>query len=121
VINANGFVFARTDGGLFRSVNPITVVEQRSDGSPGMFVLEQNYPNPFNPSTNIRFAVTGSGFVTLKVYNLLGQEVRTLVNENLHAGGYEVTFDATGLASGTYFYRLQAGDFVQTKKLLLLR
>ena len=90
------------------------------------FRLEQNYPNPFNPSTRIQFSIApGNGRsgerVTLKVYNVLGREVQTLVNENLHAGSYEITFDASGLASGVYFYRLQVGEFTQTKRLLLLR
>lgn len=89
--------------------------------TPSDFVLQQNYPNPFNPATRIPFSVRGSGFVSLRVFDVLGREVRTLVDENLQAGRYEATFDAAGLASGTYFYRLQAGEFVQTKKLLLLR
>jgi photosystem II stability/assembly factor-like uncharacterized protein len=85
------------------------------------FRLEQNYPNPFNPSTKISFKLQVSGFTTLKVYDVLGREVRTLVNETLEARSYETTFSAEGLASGVYLYRLQAGDFVQTKKLMLLR
>ena len=92
--------------------------------SPASFALEQNYPNPFNPTTNIRFSVQVSGLVVLKVFNLLGSEVATLVNENLNAGSYETTFAAgsvNGLASGTYFYRLQSGASVQTKKLVLMK
>lgn len=85
------------------------------------FRLEQNYPNPFNPSTRIAFAVQGSGFTTLKVFDMLGREVATLVNENVQAGNHERTFDAAGLASGVYFYRIDAGSFSQTRKLLLLR
>jgi photosystem II stability/assembly factor-like uncharacterized protein len=85
------------------------------------FQLEQNYPNPFNPSTRIKFQVPGSGFVSLKVYDVLGREVRSLVNENLQPGSYETTFDASGLASGVYYYHLQSGSFVETKKLMLLR
>jgi photosystem II stability/assembly factor-like uncharacterized protein len=85
------------------------------------FRLEQNYPNPFNPSTKIGFRVPGSGLVSLKVFDVLGREVRTLVNEKLETGSYETTFDARGLASGVYYYRIQAGNFVETKKLLLLR
>jgi photosystem II stability/assembly factor-like uncharacterized protein len=83
--------------------------------------LAQNYPNPFNPSTTIRYELPHAGHVTLKVYNTLGQEVATLVNETKPAGSYTVQFDAGGLASGVYFYRLQAGDFVQAKKLVVLR
>ncbi len=87
-------------------------------------VLYQNYPNPFNPSTKIRFSIpVGTGHVPsiLKVYDVLGREVATLVNENLQPGSYEVTFDGTGLASGVYLYRLRAGKFMQTKRMLLLR
>jgi hypothetical protein len=104
-------------------------------GVPSEFWLGQNYPNPFNPSTHIRFSVRGSGFeesgsgftvqgsrlVTLKVYDVLGREVAKLVNENLLPGRYEVTFDAEGLASGVYLYRLRAGEFTQTKRMVLMR
>jgi hypothetical protein len=93
------------------------------------FYLEQNYPNPFNPSTTIKFeipSVLASGakqsqFVTLKVYDILGNEVATLVNEEKQPGVYEVEFDAAKLTSGIYFYQLQAGNFSQTKKMVLLR
>jgi hypothetical protein len=88
---------------------------------PAEFVLEQNYPNPFNPATRIPFAVRGSGFVSLKVYDVLGREVRTLVNENLPPGSYEVTFDAEGLASGVYIYRLTAGEFRASRRMMLVR
>jgi hypothetical protein len=85
------------------------------------FELHQNYPNPFNPSTKIGFRIADFGLVSLKVFDVLGREVRTLASEELKAGSYETTFDASGLASGVYFYRLQAGKFVSTKRLLLMR
>ncbi len=85
------------------------------------FRLEQNYPNPFNPTTGIRFQVPGVSDVKLTVYDILGREVAVLVNERKAVGTYEVKFDGTGLASGAYFYRLTAGSFVQTKRLLFLR
>jgi hypothetical protein len=98
------------------------------------FNLEQNYPNPFNPSTTIKFTIptppvsspltkgkTKEGFVTLKVYDVLGNEVATLINEEKPSGNYEVEFNAANLTSGTYFYQLSAGDFVETKKMILLR
>jgi hypothetical protein len=85
------------------------------------FALVQNYPNPFNPSTTIEFEVPSLEFVGLKVYDVLGREVATLVNEKKAAGTYEVTFDASHLPSGVYFYRLEAGSFVQTRKMLLVR
>jgi hypothetical protein len=88
---------------------------------PGKFRLEQNYPNPFNPSTTITFALPKSSVVQLTVYDMLGREVALLVNETRGAGLYEVKFDASNLSSGVYLYKLQAGDLVQTRKLLLLR
>jgi hypothetical protein len=88
---------------------------------PGQFALAQNFPNPFNPSTIIRYGLPARSRVKLTVFNTLGQQVRALVNESQEAGSYEVRFDATGLASGMYFYRLQAGDFMATKRLLILR
>ena len=98
-------------------------------GVPAAFALQQNYPNPFNPNTTIAFSLPSISFVTLKVYNLLGQEVAVLVNEQLPAGTYAKTFRADGLASGMYLYKLTAGDastgsahgFVQTKRMLLVR
>jgi hypothetical protein len=88
---------------------------------PLTFALEQNYPNPFNPSTNIKYSVPENGFVKLSVYNLVGEEVSVLVNQTVDAGFYEVTFNAANLPSGTYFYRLQTGDFIDTKKMILMK
>lgn len=88
---------------------------------PKEFALSQNYPNPFNPTTTIKYDLPKESHVTLTMYNILGQEVITLVNEDLKAGYQSVQWNAGNVASGVYFYRLQAGDFVQTKKLLLLR
>ena len=85
------------------------------------FELSQNYPNPFNPTTSIRYAIDGRQFVSLKVFNLLGKEVATLVNENKEAGNYLVNFNASYLSSGIYIYKLQAGEFIQTKKMTLIK
>ncbi|GBD88268.1 arylsulfotransferase [bacterium BMS3Abin03] len=85
------------------------------------YELMQNYPNPFNPITNIKFKIAQPGFVTLKVYNMLGEEVVTLVNEEKAAGKYEVSFDGTELATGIYIYRIHTGKFTDVKKLLLLK
>ncbi|HZY09808.1 MAG TPA: T9SS type A sorting domain-containing protein, partial [Bacteroidota bacterium] len=89
--------------------------------NPTSFKLKQNYPNPFNPTTVIQYAVTSTQFVSLKVFNVLGQELATLVNEEKHAGFYHVTFDASNLLSGVYYYRLTAGKFTDVKKILLLK
>jgi hypothetical protein len=83
--------------------------------------LEQNYPNPFNPSTMLSFALPQSGLTTLKVYNILGQEVATLLNGFEKSGVHQVLFDAATLSSGVYFYKLQSGNFVQSKKMVLLK
>lgn len=100
----------------------LTDVEDRGRGvPPNSFALHQNYPNPFNPATRIPYSVQVSGFTSLKVYDVLGREVATLVNEVKQPGEHSVTWDAQGMATGVYFYKLQAGNFVQTKKLLLLR
>jgi hypothetical protein len=100
--------------------DPTTSVRPNS-AAPAAYSLEQNYPNPFNPSTTIKYQVPVSGLVSLKVYNLIGQEVATLVNEFQSASGYETSFDASKLSSGIYFYTLRAGSFVETKKMLLVK
>jgi hypothetical protein len=87
--------------------------------SPAVFSLEQNYPNPFNPSTDISFSLAEAGLVKLTIYNLLGQEVTTLLNENREAGLHTVTFDASSLTSGAYFYKLETPQFTQTRKMIL--
>ena len=88
---------------------------------PSMYSLGQNFPNPFNPSTVILYTLPSGGLVTLRIFNLLGQEVALLVNERKEAGYYQATWSASNVPSGVYFYRLQAGEFVQTKKAILLK
>jgi hypothetical protein len=85
------------------------------------FSLSQNYPNPFNPTTIISWQLAVGSFVTLKVYDVLGREVKILVNEFQETGTHSINFDATKLASGIYFYQLKAGNFVSTKKMILLK
>ena len=85
------------------------------------YELEQNYPNPFNPSTSIKFAISNKQFVSLKVYDVLGNEVTTLLNDQKPAGIYEIEFDANNLSSGIYYYRIVAGSFTDTKKMILLK
>ena len=105
----------------FGTVDPITGIKQVDKNVPASFELSQNYPNPFNPSTVIKYSVPNAHLVTLKVYNLLGQQVATLINKQQNPGNYEVTFDASKLASGIYFYNLQAGSFNATKKMILVK
>ncbi len=88
---------------------------------PEAYSLSQNYPNPFNPSTSISFTLTKNTFVTLKIYNVLGNEITTLVNQNMLGGKHEIKFNANELASGVYLYTITAGDFVDTKKMLLMK
>jgi hypothetical protein len=99
----------------------VTSVKQTNNLTPSKFEISQNYPNPFNPSTTIKYSIPQSGLVTLKVYNVLGQEVANLVNQVQKSGSYTVNFNASKLASGVYMYKIQAGDYSQTKKMMLLK
>ena len=108
-VNANGQLGGTTDA------------PDNGLGTPGAFKLNQSYPNPFNPTTTFTFSIPRTGKVLLNVYNVLGQEVATVVNETLNAGSYSRTFNAAGLASGAYFYRLNAGGFSETKRMLLVK
>jgi len=85
------------------------------------FTLDQNFPNPFNPNTLIKYSIPKSSQVSLKIFNTLGQEMESLVNEEKQAGTYEVNWNASNLQSGVYFYRIQAGSFIETKKMILLK
>ena len=109
-------------GFWYLAIDLITSVEQAqaSDNLPTEFRLQQNYPNPFNPSTTIRFAIPQRSQVTLKLYDILGRKVATLVDERLRPGEYKVVFDASALANWVYVYRIQAGEFVRSRKLMLL-
>jgi hypothetical protein len=88
---------------------------------PEDYLLEQNYPNPFNPKTNIRFSIPKSTDVRITIYDVSGNEVGKLVNSNLPLGNYEYHWDATGYSSGIYFYRIQTGDFIDTRKMVLIK
>ncbi len=98
-----------------------TVSKMHSISPPEQYVLAQNYPNPFNPVTRIGFTLFNSGFTSLKVFNLLGKEVATLVDHAKEAGIHTVTFDASRLPSGIYFYTIRSGTFVETKRMILLK
>ena len=104
-----------------RSLTEIIGIKNISSEVPAVFSLQQNYPNPFNPTTNIEFAIAKSGFVNLKVYDILGKEVITLVNETKSAGRYLVDFDGSNLTSGVYFYKLETNEFSNIKKMLMIK
>ncbi|MEJ5306547.1 MAG: T9SS type A sorting domain-containing protein [Ignavibacteria bacterium] len=124
-ISADNLFAGTENGGVWRRpLSQITAVEGQAAGVSAEFSLGQNYPNPFNPSTKITWQSPVSGYTTLKVYDVLGNEVATLVNEYINAGSYEVEFNAgqtRNLSSGVYFYKLQVGEFVQTKKMILIK
>ncbi len=97
------------------------VIVQNPNQIPTDLRLEQNFPNPFNPTTKIKYAISSRQYASLKVYDVLGNEIATLVNEEKSPGNYEVEFNANNLSSGIYVYQLRAGTFIQTKKMILLR
>ncbi len=122
-INPSDYIFVVTypSNEVYRSVNPTTGVVSKDADYPSTCLLAQNYPNPFNPSTTISYQIPQLEFVLLKVYDILGREVSTLVNEEKPAGNFEVQFEGNGLTSGIYFYQLKVGDYLETKKMILLR
>jgi hypothetical protein len=103
------------------SLSPVTTLGQFGDVMPTKFDLKQNYPNPFNPETKIEFSIPANQKVALKVFDISGREVAELLNDNLVAGVYSVSFDAVNLSSGVYFYRLQTDNFVETRRMTLLK
>jgi hypothetical protein len=103
--------------GSFRIYDPVEV----DFGIVKEYSLEQNYPNPFNPETVIKYSIPNSGRVVIKIFNVLGKEIKTLVNEIKEAGSYEITFNAEDLSSGVYFYKLESGEYLKIRKMILLR
>ncbi|NWG29748.1 MAG: T9SS type A sorting domain-containing protein [Ignavibacteriaceae bacterium] len=129
-VSGNYLYAGISNGGIWRRPlsEMITSIKETPEILPAQFILEQNYPNPFNPSTVISYQLPVSGDVTLKVYDVLGNEIATLVDEYKPAGSYEFEFNASShsgevrnLPSGTYFYQLRAGSFVETKKMILMK
>ena len=120
LVNGN-YLFPHTGVLILKYDRALTSLEQFPNGIPSSFALYQNYPNPFNPATNIEYDLPKSAFTSLTIFNILGQEVAALTNVFEQAGHHQRLFNAFALPSGVYFYRLIAGDFIQTKKLLLLR
>ena len=123
VIEDGGYIYKEKEFIADLETGQIVLINGVDDNSqvPAKFELEQNYPNPFNPSTNINFTISAKSNVKLSVYNLLGQKVATLMDKPLTAGQYHVTFNGSDLPSGIYFYRLQAGKYSQTRKMLLMK
>lgn len=127
--NNDGYLYVLSEEGglsynfkIFRSITPVILVTVDEPSAQILtYSLEQNYPNPFNPTTTIRFSVPERSFVTLKVFNILGNEVAELVNGNISAGEYEIPFNASELSSGVYFYKITAGNYSHTNKMLLLK
>jgi photosystem II stability/assembly factor-like uncharacterized protein len=118
----NNFIFNGTQNSVFRRpINELIGIQQISGEVPKGFSLSQNYPNPFNPSTNIQFQLPNSGFVKLTVFDLLGREIETLVNEKLYAGVYNVDWDASRYPSGVYFYKITAKDYLGTRRMVLIK
>lgn len=109
-------------GKIFKTINTggLTGISNEVN-KPVTYELFQNYPNPFNPVTNIKYQIPVNGFVSLKIYDIIGREIKTLVNEIKNSGSYNITFDGTEFTSGIYFYRIQSGDFMQVKKMILIK
>ncbi len=129
-----GFVESDWDGQQMFFCTPLTIEQMGKLGFntdlvsvednielPSEYSLEQNYPNPFNPSTTIKYSIPAEGYVSLKVFNSIGEVVETLVSQNQNAGSYQITFDASKLSSGIYLYQISSGNFVETKKLVLMK
>jgi len=121
VINPSGYLFAGVAyHGVFRSIQSVTAVEAPKD-YPTVFSISQNYPNPFNPTTQIRYTLSKESNITLTVYDILGMKIATLVNGKQEPGDHTVNWNALNVPSGVYFYKIVTGDFVQTKKMVLLK
>jgi hypothetical protein len=120
-VNA-GYKNPSRDWGSTSAVINVTGIDEKLIGlNPSEFKLYANFPNPFNPSTKIRYAISETAFTTLRIYSLIGQEISTLINEEKSPGIYEIDFNASNLTSGTYLCELRTGNFVQTKKMILLK
>ncbi len=123
--NATAMQYSRnlgTGGGIeLLKLSSFVGIAEGDGVTPEAYVLEQNYPNPFNPTTAISYQLTANSFVALRVYDVIGKEVATLVDEEQNAGSYTVSFNASNLPSGVYFYRLTTEGFTRTRKMLLTR
>jgi photosystem II stability/assembly factor-like uncharacterized protein len=121
-LDNNGYVYAGTGNGVWRRpLSEVTAVEKNLIEVPSSYFLLQNYPNPFNPNTKIKYSLPQTSQVQIKAFDVLGNEIETLVNEEKPVGTYELTWNAEGLPSGVYFYQLKAGEYINTKKMILIK
>lgn len=120
-VQSSSLPVGNLSGTITRGFTPTVVSVTQTKQIPNKFKLDQNYPNPFNPSTVIKFSIPERGAVNLSVYNLLGEKITTLINDQLNTGSYSVTFDASNFASGVYFYRLSFGNNIVTRKMMFLK
>jgi photosystem II stability/assembly factor-like uncharacterized protein len=121
IFNAEDHILACTFNGLYRSEQPILSIKDSQNNQPITFSLNQNYPNPFNPSTKIKFALPKPQEVKIEVYNTIGQKIDILLNKQMKAGYHEVEFNAQNLSSGIYFYRIEAGEYHDVKKMIVIK
>ncbi len=119
--SGDGYIYAGTIDGVYKTINPVTSIDEKNFKTELSYQLLQNYPNPFNPSTKIKYSISKQSFVTLKVYDILGKEIVTLIDEIEPAGNYQVEFNASSLPSGVYFYKIMAGTYTAVRKMLLLK
>ena len=119
----NNFLYAGTSCKSVwkRSLQDIIGIENINKEIPAQYYLSQNYPNPFNPTTKIDYAIPKNGFVTLKIFDVLGREIKTLISENKNAGFYSVDFNGADFQSGFYFYKLESNGFSDVKKMILIK
>jgi len=120
-IDSAGYLYVGTLSGIYRSIQSTSSVEHLGTDLPNQISLSQNYPNPFNPTTIINYSVPKPTHVKIIIYDVLGSEIATLVNERKQPGEYKVTWNAEGMSSGIYVYRLIAGEFIETKKMVVIR
>ncbi len=120
VENGKYVIYLGTDDGIYKYAENVTLVN-KGKVQLNNFYLFQNYPNPFNPSTKIKYQLPQSGIVLLKIIDILGQEIKTVIEEYQNAGVHEVSFNASDIASGVYFYKVASGNFSLVKKMVLLR
>ena len=120
-ISDSDYLFVHSVRGIYRSVIPLTIINENNESPVTQVYLSQNYPNPFNPVTLINYQIPERGLVTIKVFDLLGNEVKTLVNEFKEMGSYNINFKAEDLSSGIYIYKISVNNYIASKKMILVK